>query len=452
MIRTMTCLFVAFCLLGCSSGGGDGGSGLSDKQIRALGCTRATTIDVVRLLDRAEKVMLVALGDPQDGVTLTPRSDPPHSFDYEVEFDADNDRMDDTRITGMITFPQDPSGGIPGGVNIPVSYRLMPIDSEGPLSGEGDATLFFETPRQATIAGSISLTDAETGCESAVSFDTDTTVRVVFSEPIASAAQLTAEIHDLGLRGKLGLNLITDRGERFVGTITLASTTQNALVDGTLDGAAFQHTYSIYPDDVDALKQCIEDLAPVYADMTGVFLALSQVIDGVGGDLTAIPSTPGLTIELTSNVNVANYAIDLTRFGVLMDGGRIDGQIRISRVGFRLAVLWSWRLNGRIGAEVVVGQSALFFRVQYPDGAGPITSVGAGSLARAGCEGAFEIPESDPIQQPAQDGTIIFGGSVGVHIIEADMAVGLGGAVSRRVRIDDLPAPVEIGIALGLPG
>ncbi len=444
MLRILPILVLASLLTSCSSGGGDGG-GLGDAQTRALGCTRATTVNVVRLLDRIEKVMLVALGDPQDGVTVTPTASA-NTFDYEVEFDADNDRTDDTRITGQITFPQDPANGIPGGMDIPVTYVLAPLGNEGPLSGEGEGTLHFETPRQATVAGMVSLTDEATGCASAVSFDTDTTVRVIFSEPVVSAVQLTATIHEMRLWGKLGLNLTTDRGERFVGTMSLSATGQNATVDGTLDGSNFRHTYSVFPDDIEALTQCIQELAPVYADMTGIFLALSQVIDQAGGDLSAVPETPGWTIELTSNKDVANYAIDLTRFGVLMDGGRIDGQVRISRVGFRIAMLWSWRLQGRIGAEVVGGQSALFFRVQYAAG-GAITSVGAGSLVRDACEGAFEIPDSDPIVQPAQGGSILFGGTVGVHIIEADMAVGLGGAVSRQVLIDDIPAPVEVAFS-----
>ncbi|MHC4956363.1 MAG: hypothetical protein ACYTGZ_21180 [Planctomycetota bacterium] len=450
MSRITIGFLVAILIAGCGSGGDDGGGGLTARQFRALTCTRVTTIDIVRVLGRVEAVMLTALGDPQAGVTVDPSTDPgdpDHTFDYRVVFDADNDRTDDTEITGKITLPQDPASGIPGGRDIALSYDIVPLGATGPLRADGSATLSFETASQATIRGSIALHNDDTGCGGLVNFETDTTTRVLFSEAIASASQLTARIFGLRVWGKLGVNLTTEQNERFVGTIALGSTGQNVTVDGTLDGDAFKHTYSVWPDAnrIDQLTNCIEGLAPVYGDMTAIFLALSEVIDGVDGDLSAVPPAAGLNIEVTANPDVANYAIDLTRFGVLLNGGRIDGQVRISRVGFRLAVLWSWRLNGRIDAEVVVGQSALFFRVQYDD-QDNVTSVGEGSLQRDGCSGAFEIPESDPITQPLQSGTIVFVGQSGVHVIEADFAVGLGGAASRRVWIDDVPAPIEMVI------
>jgi len=449
MPRFLPGLFVALLLTACSGGNGED-AGLSEKQVRALTCARATTVNLVRLLDRVEAVLLAATGEPQDGVSVVPSTDmgdPAHTFVYEVEFDGDNDGADDTRITGKITFPQDPGNGIPGAMNIPFDYSIAPIDAIGPLAGSGNATLFFESGNQALVTGAGTLDDSATGCAGSIGFDTDTGVRIAFSQGIATASQLTADIAELKLWGKLGVDLRTGENERFVGTVDMSATSQNATVNGTLDGADFNHTFSIYPDPatIEELIDCVESLVPVYADMTGIFLALSEVIDAAGGEFASVPATPGWTIDPTSNRDVANYALDLPRFGVLMDGGRIDGQIRISRVGFRLAVLWSWRLNGRIGSEVVVGQSALFFRVQY-DNANNITSVGAGQLGRDNCIGAFEIPEDDPIRQPYRGGSITFGGSTGTHIIEADFAVGLGGGVSRRVWLDDIPAPERIVI------
>jgi len=450
MSRFCLGLVVALLVTGCSGGGGEDGGGLSAKQIRTLTCARVSTIDLTRLLDRVEAVLLEARGDAQDGVMVvasTDMGDPPHTYDYEVDFDGYNDGTDDTRITGKITFPQDPANGIPGATDLPLSYDMAPINASGPLVGAGNLTLYFETGSQARIRGTGTLEDDETGCAATIGFDTDDGVRVVFSQPIATSPVPAAVIFGLQLLGKLGVDLTTDAAESFVGVVELGAATQNATIDGNLDGAAFRHTFSIYPDaeTIDGLEDCIKAIVPVYSDMTAVFLALSEVIDAAGGDLANVPATPGWTVDITSNPDVANYAIDLTRFGVLMDGGRIDGQVRISRVGFRLAVLWSWRLNGRIGAEVIIGQSALFFRVQY-DTASNITSVGAGQLGRDDCIGAFEIPESDPLQQPFTGGSITFGGSTGIHTIEADFAVGLGGGISRRVWVDEIPSPRRIVI------
>jgi len=447
MLRFCLGLLVAPLMVACSGGDGED-AGLSAAQTRTLTCARVVTVDLVRLLDRLEAALLAATGEPQDGVTVLPSQDmgdPAFTYTYVIEFDGDNDGTDDTVVSGKITFPQDPVDGIPGATDIPLSYTMAPLGANGPLAGAGNLSLFFESGAQAIITGGGTLDDDATGCSGTLGFDTDDGVRVAFSQTIATAAQLTANINGLTLWGKLGVDLATDAEDRFVGTQQMSSTSQNTTVDGNLNGSNFRYTFSIYPDaeTIEELTDCIQGLVPIYADMTGIFLALSDVIDNAGGDLSSVPTTPGWTIELTSNVNVANYALDLTRFGGLLDGGRIDGQVRVSRVGFRLAVLWSWRLNGRIGAEVITGQSALFFRAQY-DNAGNITSIGAGSLARDDCLGAFEIPEDDPIQQPYEGGSITFGATTGIHIIDAEFAVGLGGGISRRVKIDDIPAPERI--------
>ena len=67
-------------------------------------------------------------------------------------------------------------------------------------------------------------------------------------------------------------------------------------------------------------------------------------------------------------------------------------------------------------------------------------------LRQAPGEAEHEIAEDDPILQPYEDGSITFGATTGIHVIEAEFAVGLGGGVSRRVWIDDVPAPERIVI------
>lgn len=387
-------------LVGCSNGGG---GGLTAAQVEILDCTRRTVVDVVRVLGGIERVLTGEVAQtPVAGTT----------YSYELSFDG-------STMSGQVTYPRDPAQGVPLGEDVVVTFALA-----GPLEGSGNATFNFSGAREATLSGGATLRNAA-GCSSSLIFQPARPPGVVFRSAIAGPAP-AVEVFDLRLFGPMDVALTAFERTRYEGSLVLAEDAQDALIDGALDDEPFRYAFSLFPDALERarLAACVSPLFELQAELFAILLERTEAIDAAGADLTALPDTPGFTVEPVSASN-ATYTLDAARFGSLFTAGTIRGSVRLTRVNFETTAFWSWRIQAEIGEETVVGQSARFYEIAVGQGT---RSSGAGSLGRTGCTGSFE-----------DEGLVSVLAVIGPH----SLAVDFDGPLPVAARIDGIPVPLD---------
>ena len=388
-------------LAGCSSGGG--GGGLTAAQLEIVDCTRLTVTDVVRVLGGIERVLA---GD----VARTPLGG--NDYGYELAFDG-------TTMRGQVTYPRDPAEGIPLDEDVVVTFSL-----EGPLAGSGNATFRFASAREATMRGGATLRN-ELGCSASLIFLPALPLRVVFREPIAGPAP-AAEVFGLRIFGPIDVNLTAFERTVFAGDVEIAEGMQDALLDGALDDEPFRLVFALFPDAAARvqLAACVTALFEMRAALYDILLGRTEAIDAAGADLTALPETPGFTVDPVSPSN-ATYTLDAAQFGSFFTAGTIRGSVRLTRVNLETTAFWSWRIQAEAGGDSVFGQSARFYEIAVGQG---VRSSGAGSLGRPGCAGTFE-----------EDGILTVRAVVGPHTLAVDFE----GPLPAAARIDGIPVPLD---------
>jgi hypothetical protein len=409
-------------------------------------CTQSIVVNSIRTYAQLATLLEVAQGDPSPGFSLTPSDDsgdPPHTFDFTINFDADLDGDLDTNITGKITFPDDPASGIAVGSDMPTTYTLGPLGTSGPLDGTGQITLTLSQANQFTITGQAALSVNTDNCGASMSFPGPTPLVVGLPSSVASAPSLQADVLGIEVYGTYQSHMEA-QGRVFDGTIDVSRTTQEATMNGSFDGGEDrQLSFSIFPDDLQIfrLQECFSAQAKLVDSLNDVFAALARIVDDANGDVTAIPQTPGLTLE-TSGTNRAAYEINLAQFPSTSEltGGTLRGEVRTTLLNFAVTSNISWQLDGQVGEATVTGKSARFYVVSISSTGDP-TSHGAGALGQLNCIGNFEIPEDDPLRGFSDSGTIILDSTVGNDTLSAEMTVEFGNATSVRSWINGIPVP-----------
>jgi hypothetical protein len=390
-------------LVGCSSGGES--TGLTADQIAIVDCTRLTISDVVRIVAQVERILT-------DDVTLTPVSGTTYSYEFD---------FDDSTIDGQVVFPNDPANGIPLDEDVVLTFGLT-----GPLQGSGNATFRFVNATRATMRGGMTLSN-DLGCSSSLIFLPALPLNVVFSRPIAGAAP-AAQIVGYTLWGPMSATISAFERDRFAGDVDIAQGMQDTLISGEINDSAFRHVFALFPDAIQLarLGECVTAIGELRTELFGILLGLTRSIDAAGADLTTLPAIPGLTLTPVSSSN-ASYSVDLTQLGTLLTAGTIRGSVRLTRVNFETRAFWSWRIQGEIGEETIVGQSARFYEVAVAQGGG-VSSTGEGSLGRLDCVGYFNEEDQRTVR-----------GTVGAHSLALDFA----NDIPVAARVDGIPVPLE---------
>jgi hypothetical protein len=395
-------LLLLCALVACSSE--ESAPTLTAEQRAIIDCTRLTVRDIVRIVAQVERVLTRE-------VTLTPVSG--NTYSYAFEFDG-------TTIDGQVTFPRDPDTGIPTGEDLTLTFQL-----DGPLEGSGNATINFVNATRATMRGGMTLRN-DLGCSSSLIFLPALPLNVVFAEAIAGAAP-AAQVLGYSIWGPISATITAFERNRFSGDVDIAQGMQDTLIDGAIDGEDFRHVFPLFPDAIQLqeLVACVNAIGELRSELFRILLGLTESIDSAGADLTALPEIPGFTISPVSASN-ATYSLDATRVGTLFTEGTISGSVRLTRVNFETRAFWSWRIQGAIGDETVVGQSSRFYEVAV--GANGTNSTGEGTLRRPDCSGSFD-----------EEALLTLRGTVGAHSLALDYE----NLTPVAARIDGIPVPLD---------
>jgi len=389
----------ALCVAACGGGGGDDEPGLTAGQRAVVDCARRTIVDLARAGERIERVLA---GD----VPLTWVSGTTYSFD-------------DGTMEGQATFPDDPAQGVPQGEEITIAFTL-----NGAPQGSGNVTLVFSDARTAAAGGGVNWSDPASGCSASLLLSS---LQFRFAEAVAGPAP-AAEVLGLELAGVLDATLTEPSGAQFEGDLEIAAPTQEALLDGTIDGDGFRHVFFAWPDAVQRaeLAACLLELQALHAELFGILEQLTEAIDASGADLTTPPDVGGFEVTPVSPSN-ATYVIDAARLGTLFTAGTIRGSVRLTRVNLETTAFWSWRIEGDIGEDRAIGRSARFYEIAV-GGAGTTRTDGEGTLGRGDCDGSFLDGE-----------TLTVRATVGPH----ELAVDYENGSPVAARIDGIGVPVD---------
>jgi len=353
------------CVAACTSGG-DAPPGTSPLDL-ARSCTSISVSQLVRIVDQLTDLF------------QNPRAN--QSSPFTIGFDYDFDGADDTTVAGTVTYPQDPAQPIPVGSDTVASFTLT-----GALTGSADLTLELAAQDQLSVTGTINIDDGDCSAEFAPN-----SIDVTFGSRIAAA------IVGLTVSGSTTATVSTS-GALLSGTVVIDPATQQATVNGTLNGQPTSFAYDIFPSQarLETLAECIRTQDFLFREIDSALRRLADLVRANDG-VTNLPATPGLEVAAQPNPNVLDYRMQLAQFGDNLSEGTIAGQVRFSRLGFRFTVLVSWIVGSRsqsLGS--ISGKSDRFMEYAYDSG-GFLDKHGAGSLTVTGCDGGFDVPVDAPI-------------------------------------------------------
>ncbi len=445
-------LVLAALLCGALIGGcGDSGGGTDFAAIeQALAeCSESAMANMMLAFYGLVNVPDVIAGEsPLPGldmnVTVTGN---PLVWDFLIAIDTNANAINDTAITGQVTFSEDPTDGFLPGATLHFVFTVTtplvagaPLDT-GTLSGSGDLLATIgATEEQATISGTISLTDTSgEGCKADITFPVAPPVNFDFSAGIKppGPVQLAANTGLFEIFGAIQV-AIESLGYTLTADVTFTQDDQTVNVDGDIDGTAVDFDFELLPPDevITQLFGCTLfgfEWAFFFAD------AYAEIAAAIGGG--TLP--PGVVLTPTANPNVFDYMLDLAVFDAgSFTAGTVSGQATLTFPVAQLSgitpsqVSFTWTIAGAVftGGETASGQNVAGrpFRIRL-DGTGtPLSFSGAGSITLmeaappisgfplpTECLVTFDILENDPITASQTDGTAILTITMGEDVMTA---------------------------------
>jgi hypothetical protein len=358
----------------------------------------------------------------------------PLVWDFLIAFDTNLNAINDTAITGQVTFSEDPTDGFLPGATLHFVFTVTtpvvagaPLDT-GTLTGSGDLLATIgAVEEQATISGTISLTDTSgEGCTADITFPVTPPVNFDFSAGVKlPKAQLAANTGLFEIFGTIQA-AIESLGYTLTADVTFTQDDQTVNVDGDIDGTPVDFDFELLPSDevLNELFGCAIfgfEWAFFFAD------AYADIVAAIGGG--TVP--PGVVVTPTANPNVLDYTLDLAAFDpVSFAGGMISGQATLTFPAAQLSgitpsqVAFTWTIAGAAfdSGDTASGQNTAGrpFRIRLDGTGAPLSFSGAGSITLMGaappisgitlpphCLVTFDILETDPITADQNDGTAI---------------------------------------------
>jgi len=392
---------------------------------------------------------VIAGEDPLAGldvnVTVTGN---PLVWDFLVTLDTNQNLIHDTAITGQVTFSEDPTDGFMPGATLHFVFTVTtpviagaPLDT-GTLTGSGDLLATIgAVEEQATISGTISLTDTSGGgCTADITFPVSPPVNFDFSAGIKKPGpvQLAANTGLFEIFGTIQA-AIEALGYTLTADVTFTQDDQTVNVDGDIDGTAVDFDFELLPSDevVSQLFGCTLfgfEWAFFFAD------AYADIVLAIGGG--TVP--PGVVVTPTANPNVFNYTLDLAVFDAdSFAGGMVSGQATLTFPAGQLSgiapsqVAFTWTIAAAAfdSGDTASGQNTAGrpFRIRLDGTGAPLSFSGAGSITLMGaappisggiplppeCLFTFDILETDPITADENDGTAILTITIGEDVMTA---------------------------------
>lgn len=409
------------------------------------GCTQFGFFSMLRLMDEVDEVVeVIQAGFTQDGITVDPstdQADPDFTWIVSSDFSSSGSDNTDTRLSGKITFSEDPTDGIAFGSTADMDLVITSLG--GPITGSVEALVTTVNEDTITVSGSVAINDSDDGCNITFTIPTSPGLSLSDSGP-SMLPQLAVNMLGLLIEGSFDIDVMAG-GHSLQGTLSLPPNSQNANVtDATIDEAPindFSFEVAPDPETLNGLAECL----------FGSLFVFQTVIQSIG-PIAMESESPGTYEEITVtpvSATVFDFTVDTTGglVGISLEG-ILSGTVTLPTSETQPAsVVWTFAGTGVSFSAA----STSPLMVILPDGESSGSVYGGGAinfLEQPVCSGTFDIPSSMPMELLdgelfGDSGRVTFTATLGDDTLSLTIDLAFEGDV-LEASLNGIPIPPEL--------